>query len=367
MNQIYYFIHSIQCINFINFDIKTLILMIKQYDVQILLQNKYSNCECYYYSRTLNDFVNSARTQEVIEFYQTLAFNDNQEFLRRFYIASELHDKIRLFTEYYKYHNEIPRYFMHKISSIMSNYHDKKRRVEYNRIKRIIEEENRRNPNKPKKAIVGDQKEELQLVSPKHQEQVYSKVLQDIIDNSTTIEAINQKLDAIQINVGELILQPSNREQEQLQNFIHYLAEKQKPKFQTHYQLHSPKTFNKITFKVSQQTIKQMISRTSKNQQQFHLSPKTLKDEQLVSPNGQSTHRQVKDPLSKLLSPVHVHTMNYPLIHHTVELKQKPTIQTHRSQQASVSLSKQFKIADNQPQTRRLHQHTRSEFRFFKK
>ncbi|CAD8203705.1 unnamed protein product [Paramecium octaurelia] len=338
--------------------------MANQYNVQILLQKKYSNCQSYYYSRTLNDFVNSARTKEVIEFYQALAYNENQEYLRRFYFANELRDKLQLFTEYYKYHNEIPRFFMHKISNIMSNYHDKKRRVEYYRIKRIIEEENRKNPNKPKKAIAGDQPEELKPTSPKVQEQVYSKLLQDLVDKSTTIEAINNKLEGLQINTGELIFLPSNREEEQLQKFIHFLAEKQKPKVQSHIQLHSPKTFNRIPFGVSQQTIKQIISRTSKNKQTFHLSPKMFKDEQLLTQNGPSTHRVIKDPLSKMLSPAHIYTMNSP---HAAELQSKLNIQTHRSQQASVSLSKQFKITESIPQSRKAHQHTRSGYRFFKK
>lgn len=45
---------------------------------------------------------------------------------------------------------------MNKLCEIMSkysyyyiSYHDKKRRVEYYRIKRMIEEENKKNPNKP--------------------------------------------------------------------------------------------------------------------------------------------------------------------------------------------------------------------------
>ncbi|CAD8097422.1 unnamed protein product [Paramecium primaurelia] len=338
--------------------------MANQYNVQILLQKKYSNCQSYYYSWTLNNFINSARTKEVIEFYQAMAYNENLEYLRRFYFANEIRDKLQLFTEYYKYHNEIPRLFMDKISNIMSNYHDKKRRVEYYRIKRIIEEENRKNPNKPKKAIAGDQPEELKPTSPKIQDQVYSKILKDIVDNSTTIEAINKKLEGIQINTGELILQPSNREEEQLQNFIHYLVEKQKPKIQSHIQLHSPKTFNRIPFGVSQQTIKQIIQKNSKNQQTFHLSPKILKDEPLIIQNGPSTHRIIKDPLSKILSPVHIYTMNSP---HTIQTKQKLNIQTHRSQQASVSLSKQFKITESMPQNRKFHQHTRSGYRLFKK
>lgn len=36
------------------------------------------------------------------------------------------------------------------------SYHDKKRRIEYFRIAREIEDENKRNPDKPPKGIVGD-------------------------------------------------------------------------------------------------------------------------------------------------------------------------------------------------------------------
>ena len=77
----------------------------------------------------------------------------------------------------------------------------------------MIEDENRRNPNKPKKAIVGDQPDPTKPQSPKP-EKMYSKILSDIPDVSTTIESINKKLNALKINVGELILQPSNRDQE---------------------------------------------------------------------------------------------------------------------------------------------------------
>ncbi len=35
-------------------------------------------------------------------------------------------------------------------------YHDRKRRVEYFRIAKLIEEENKNNPDKPPKGIVGD-------------------------------------------------------------------------------------------------------------------------------------------------------------------------------------------------------------------
>lgn len=50
---------------------------------------------------------------------------------------------------------------MPNLSEVMNNYHDKKRRIEYYKIVKIIEEENRKNPQKPKKAIVGDKPEDI--------------------------------------------------------------------------------------------------------------------------------------------------------------------------------------------------------------
>ncbi|CAD8179471.1 unnamed protein product [Paramecium pentaurelia] len=341
--------------------------MANKYDVQRFLEKKYAHSQSYYYSKTLNDFVSSARTPDVIGFYQVMAYREDSEYLKRFYCLSELFQKLRLFTEYYKYHNEIPRFFMPYLCEIMSNYHDKRRRIEYYRIKRIIEEENRNNPNKPKKAIVGDSPQDAIPTSPKLQ-QVYSKILSGIQDASTTIETINNKLNALQINVGELNLQPSNREQEQLQNFIQFMVDKQKLKTITQYvQLNSPKTYNKLPIGVSQQTIKQIISRTQKNQQTFHLSPKTGQDVQFQG--GAYTQRILKDPLQKMLTPAQIYTMHSPLNHNhnntAIQLKSK--ISSSKNKQQSLSLSKQFKISDAIRLPLRMHQHTRSDVRFYRK
>lgn len=79
--------------------------------------------------------------------------------------VDEIPNKIHLLSQYYRFHNEIPRLFMLPESDVMNkfnsiiiffSYHDKKRRIEYFRISKEIENENRNNPNKPPKGIVGD-------------------------------------------------------------------------------------------------------------------------------------------------------------------------------------------------------------------
>lgn len=41
-------------------------------------------------------------------------------------------------TEYYKYHKDIPRLFMQSVGHIMNRFHDKRRRIEYHRIKKML-------------------------------------------------------------------------------------------------------------------------------------------------------------------------------------------------------------------------------------
>jgi len=64
-------------------------------------------------------------------------------------------------TEYYKFHHDIPRIYILPESDVLNSYHDKKRRFEYYKIAKMIEEENKHNPNRPPKGIVGDKPVQL--------------------------------------------------------------------------------------------------------------------------------------------------------------------------------------------------------------
>ena len=46
--------------------------------------------------------------------------------------------------------------FMQQLASIMNHMHDKKRKIEFYRIAKLIDEENKKNPTKPPKVIAGD-------------------------------------------------------------------------------------------------------------------------------------------------------------------------------------------------------------------
>ncbi len=69
---------------------------------------------------------------------------------------SEIDEKLLMLGEYYKYHNDIPRMFMLPAIVPLNWFHDRKRRLEYFRISKMIDEENNKNPDKPPKGIIGD-------------------------------------------------------------------------------------------------------------------------------------------------------------------------------------------------------------------
>ena len=54
-----------------------------------------------------------------------------------------------------QFHRDVPRLFIEPQTTIINKYLDKRRKLDYYRIVRIIEEENKLNPSRPPKGIVG--------------------------------------------------------------------------------------------------------------------------------------------------------------------------------------------------------------------
>lgn len=51
--------------------------------------------------------------------------------LKRIYKSAEFSCKFKLLGEYYKYHEEVPRFFIKDLSEIVYNYYDKRRRINF--------------------------------------------------------------------------------------------------------------------------------------------------------------------------------------------------------------------------------------------
>ena len=108
------------------------------YFIQSKLYQKYSSSQNYYYTRDINAIITKKETAANINYLDLRDFDKKKEFLRRIYKIHEYKGKITLQTEYYKYHNEIPRCFMVPHGDQLAIYHDKKRNIEYHRIKHLL-------------------------------------------------------------------------------------------------------------------------------------------------------------------------------------------------------------------------------------
>ena len=103
---------------------------------------KFAASQNYYYSKDVNEIFSTTRNKVSIQFKDQQAFDEEDEYLKRVYGSKETKGKVTILTEYYKYHRDVPRIFMYSIARIMNYYHDKKRKIEYIRITKIIKDKN---------------------------------------------------------------------------------------------------------------------------------------------------------------------------------------------------------------------------------
>ena len=110
------------------------------------LYEKYSSSQNYYYLKDINAILNAQRTPSAIMYKDHEDYIERQEVLKRFYFIEEYGMKCEQLTEYYKYHQEIPRIFTEKEYDLYFDYHDRKRKVEYVKITNKLKVENGEDP-----------------------------------------------------------------------------------------------------------------------------------------------------------------------------------------------------------------------------
>lgn len=106
------------------------------------LYSKYSSSQNYYYTKDINNILGGNKTPAVIMFTDLLTYYKEEHLLKRLYKSEEYPQKIVMLSEYYKYHEDVPRLFMMPVASVVHNYYDKKRRINYIKITRMLREEN---------------------------------------------------------------------------------------------------------------------------------------------------------------------------------------------------------------------------------
>jgi len=105
------------------------------------LYTKYSSSQNYYYTKDINEIMAESRTAAVILFKDNTHFDEQEEYLKRFYRYAEYDFKIKMLSEYYKFHNDVSRLFMMPITNVVNKHHDKKRRLEYLRVTKLLKDE----------------------------------------------------------------------------------------------------------------------------------------------------------------------------------------------------------------------------------
>jgi hypothetical protein len=105
------------------------------------LYARYSSSQDYYFTNVVNTLVEDKRSLLQINFSDLLTMLDDDEYLKRFYYVREYDMKMRNLAEYYKFHKDIPRFFKRPASDILDAYLDKKRNIDYKRIKQILMQE----------------------------------------------------------------------------------------------------------------------------------------------------------------------------------------------------------------------------------
>jgi len=58
--------------------------------------------------------------------------------MKRTYKYQEIINKLKSFQEYYKFHNDVPRVIELGVEKIMEKYYDKKRKLDYKKIKKVL-------------------------------------------------------------------------------------------------------------------------------------------------------------------------------------------------------------------------------------
>ncbi|KAL4429781.1 hypothetical protein ABPG74_004418 [Tetrahymena malaccensis] len=108
--------------------------------ISTALYSKYSASQNYYFTKDINDILANQRTSAVIQLKDIQTYDEIEEYLNRFYFLHEYDNKIKRLTEYYKFHRDIARLFMLPTTNILNKFHDKKRRIYYIQITRMLKE-----------------------------------------------------------------------------------------------------------------------------------------------------------------------------------------------------------------------------------
>ncbi len=102
---------------------------------------KYSSSQNYFFTKDINEFVESSNKEHVVRFKDNVIFEEEEDYIIEYFQDQDIPSKLQFLSEYYKYHNEIPRFFQKPHNHILNKFYDKKRRINYYKIKNILNQQ----------------------------------------------------------------------------------------------------------------------------------------------------------------------------------------------------------------------------------
>ncbi|CAD8100877.1 unnamed protein product [Paramecium sonneborni] len=167
------------------------------------LYNKYAESQNYYFTKDINEIILDQPTKPNIVFKDLALLDEEVEYIKKIYQPHSLDNKMEVLTEFYKFHNDLPRWAVSSsIVNILNEYYNQKRKLEYYKIQKIIDEENKNNPEKPPKGIVGDEPIQTESTPPSHTIEsgiIVGNVL-DELQNTPSYSKHNQEKNSKKIN-----------------------------------------------------------------------------------------------------------------------------------------------------------------------
>ena len=108
-------------------------------NIKTYLYNRYSSSQNYYYSKIINNIITFQNKPKVINYNDIVLYDKSENLLIKLYNKIEYKKKILYLIEYYKFHNDLPRNFMLPVSIVLHHYYDKKRKINFIKIKKLLE------------------------------------------------------------------------------------------------------------------------------------------------------------------------------------------------------------------------------------
>ena len=106
------------------------------------LYEKYCSSQNFYYTKEIDNILCGVKSAGSIQYTEEVAYmtelERKEEMLKRYYKRGEYPKKIKLLSEYYKFHEDVPRLAMLPLSSLIHSYHDQKRRINYIKITKML-------------------------------------------------------------------------------------------------------------------------------------------------------------------------------------------------------------------------------------